>query len=381
MFALDLTPEQQHLRDLARSLSRTELIPVAARYDANETFPDDFCRAAWGLGLATLNIPKAFGGAGLGVFDSILMLDEISYGCAGISSPIGSNIFAATPLVLAGNDAQKREYLGWLVRECSFAALGLAGVDAGIRDGHPPITYRRAGNERIINGTQAFVWNGGVANWFTVFAADAQRPDDGLSCFVLRSDLQGVRRTPVRNKFGRRAADVAQVRFEEVVIRNDALVGDEHHAREIAAATLDRLRVLGAAMSLGIARRALDEASAYALERKQFGQPIANFQAIQSMLADMKIAIEAARLLTYQAGWSIDHGRPASVAASCAASFTTDTAMRVTTDAVQIFGGYGYMKDFPVEKLMRDAKASHIPGDSPQTQRALVARHVLAAFT
>jgi len=375
MFGFDLTTEQAELKELARHFAREKLIPVAAEYDEGETFPKPVCRQAWEFGLMNLEVPREYGGTGLGLLDSLLMVEELSYGCAGITDALTANGLAATPLLLAGSDAQKKEYLGRLTQDCVHASLC---ATAPARGATISLTYRKVGEQYVLNGVERFVSNGSVANWYVTFAAlDRQPGQQGLSCFVFPGDLPGLRKTRIRGKLGQRAGDMAEVVFEEVTLPRQALVGEEGQGCPIATQSFDRTRPRAGALAIGICQRALDEATRYALERQQFGQPIADFQAIQDILANMVIALEAVRLLTYKAAWAIDQGAPASMLSSCAKAFGTDATMRVTTEAVQVFGGYGYMKEYPVEKLMRDAKMLQIAEGSAQAQRIAIAQNLL----
>ncbi len=378
MFSFEMTPEQRELKELARRFAADEVIPVARQFDEEEEFPADVCRKAWELGLMNLEVPKEFGGAGLGVLDTILILEELNYGCAGVTNALAANGLAAVPLLIAGTDEQKKEYLGQLAREVSFAAFCTTEPGAGSDVAGLSTTYRKVGDEYVLNGVKHFISNGTVASWYAAFATkDKSLKHQGISCFVFPADLPGIRKNRMKDKLGQRAADTAEVVFEDVKVPRRALVGEEGQGFKIAMQTFDRTRPEIGAICIGIAQRALDEATKYALERQQFGQPIANFQAIQFMLADMAIDVEAMRLLTYKAAWMIDQGAPASIVSSYAKAFGADATMRITTDAVQVFGGYGYMKEYPVEKLMRDAKLLQIYEGTSQIQRVVIARNLL----
>jgi acyl-CoA dehydrogenase len=378
MFSFEMSPEQRELKELARKFAAEEIIPLAAPCDREEKFPAAVCRKAWDLGLMNLEVPKEFGGAGLGVLDTILILEELNYGCAGITNALAANGLAATPLLLAGSDEQRRRYLGELVRECSFAAFCATEPGAGSDVASLSTSYRRVGDEYVLNGVKHFISNGTVASWHVAFATkDKTLRHKGISCFVFPADLPGIRTTRMKDKLGQRAADTAEIVFEDVTIPRSALVGEEGQGFRIAMQTFDRSRPEIGAIAIGISQRALDEAAKYAMERQQFGQPIGNFQAIQFMLADMAIDVEAMRLLTYKAAWMIDQGASSSIVSSYAKAFGGDAAMRITTDAVQVFGGYGYMRDYPVEKLMRDAKLLQIYEGTSQIQRVVIARNLL----
>ncbi len=378
MFSFEMSAEQRELKDLAKKFAAEEMIPVAPKFDEEEKFPEDVCRKAWELGLMNLEVPKEFGGAGLGVLDAILILEELNYGCAGITNALAANGLASVPLLVAGNDEQKKQYLGQLANEFSFAAFCTTEPGAGSDVAGMSTTYRRVGDEYVLNGVKHFISNGSVASWYAVFATqDKALHHKGISCFVFPGNLAGIRKNRMKHKLGQRAADTAEVVFEDVVVPRRALVGAEGQGFRIAMQTFDRTRPEIGAIAIGISQRALDEATRYALERQQFGQAIANFQAIQFMLADMAIEVEAMRLLTYKAAWMIDQGAPASIVSSYAKAFGADATMRITTDAVQVFGGYGYMKEYPVEKLMRDAKLLQIYEGTSQIQRVVIARNLL----
>jgi acyl-CoA dehydrogenase len=378
MFSFEMTAEQRELKELAKKFAADEIIPVAPKYDEEEKFPHDVCRKAWELGLMNLEVPKEFGGAGLGVLDTILILEELNYGCAGVTNALAANGLAATPLLIAGNDEQKKKYLGGLAHDFSFAAFCTTEPGAGSDVAGMSTTYRRVGDEYVLNGVKHFISNGTMASWYVVFATkDKNLKHKGVSGFVFPADLPGIKKNRMKDKLGQRAADTGEVVFEDVKVPRAALVGEEGQGFRIAMQTFDRTRPEIGAIAIGIAQRALDEATKYALQRQQFGQAIANFQAIQFMLADMAIDVEAMRLLTYKAAWMIDQGAPASIVSSYAKAFGADATMRITTDAVQVFGGYGYMKEYPVEKLMRDAKLLQIYEGTSQIQRVVIARNLL----
>ncbi len=378
MLSFDLTEEQEQLKETARRFARDEIIPVAARHDEEQTFPEDVARKAWELGLMNLEVPAEHGGPGLGVLDTCLVQEELNYGCAGVTNAVAANGLAATPVLLAGTDAQKRRYLGQLTSQFSFAAFCITEPGAGSDVAGMSTTYRRVGDEFVLNGTKHFISNGTVASWYVAFAtADRKARHQGITAFVFPADLPGIKKHRMKNKLGQRAADTGEVVFEDVRVAKDALLGAEGEGFKIAMRTFDRSRPEIGAIAIGVSQRALDEATRYAKERQQFGQPIAQFQAIQFMLADMAIDVEAMRLLTYKAAWMIDQGASASIVSSYSKAFGADHAMRITTDAVQIFGGYGYMKDYPVEKLMRDAKLLQIYEGTSQVQRIVIARNLL----
>jgi acyl-CoA dehydrogenase len=378
MLSFDLSPEQEQLKETAHRFAAEEMIPLAGRYDDEQQFPEDVARKAWELGLMNLEVPREYGGLGLGVLDTCLVLEELNYGCAGMTNAIAANGLAATPVILAGTDEQKRRYLGQLTSDFSFAAFCITEPGAGSDVAGLSTAYRRVGDSFVLNGTKHFISNGTVASWYVAFATqDRKARHAGISAFVFPADLPGIRKHRMKDKLGQRAADTGEVVFEDVEVPKAALLGQEGEGFKLAMRTFDRSRPEIGAIAIGVSQRALDEATRYAKERQQFGQAIAQFQAVQFMLADMAIELEAMRLLTYKAAWMIDQGAAASIVSSYAKAFGADHAMRITTDAVQIFGGYGYMKEYPVEKLMRDAKLLQIYEGTSQVQRVVIARNLL----
>jgi acyl-CoA dehydrogenase len=378
MMRFDLSPEQQQLKETARRFAAEEIIPVAAKHDEEQLFPAEIAKKAWELGLMNFEVPVEHGGPGLGVLDTCLMLEELNYGCAGITNAIAANGLATIPVLEAGTDAQKKRYLGQLMSEPTFAAFCITEPGAGSDAAGISTTYRAVGDEYVLNGVKHFISNGTVASWYVVFATqDKKMRHQGITAFVLPADLPGISKHRMKNKLGQRAADTGEIAFEDVRIPKDALLGREGDGFRLAMRTFDRSRPEIGAIAIGISQRALDECTRYAKERQQFGQAIAQFQAIQFMLAEMAIEVEAMRLLTYKAAWMLDEGAQASIVSSYAKAFGGDHAMRITTDAVQIFGGYGYMKEYPVEKLMRDAKLLQIYEGTSQVQRIVIARTLL----
>ncbi|HYC56374.1 MAG TPA: acyl-CoA dehydrogenase family protein [Candidatus Binatia bacterium] len=378
MLSFDLTTEQEQLKQTAREFAEQEIIPVAGKFDEAEEFPHEVMRKAWEVGLLNLEVPPEHGGIGLGVLDSILVLEEINYGCAGMATIMAANDLASTPLLIAGNDEQKERYLGGLARECSFAAYALSEPGSGSDAASLSTTYRKAGNEFVLNGVKHFITNGTVADWYVVFATrDKAMRHGGISCFVMPANLPGITAHKMKGKLGQRASDTAEIVFEDVRVPESALVGEEGQGFKIAMQTFDRTRPQIGSICIGVTQRALDECRKYALERQQFGRPIAEFQAVQFMLADMAIDLEAMRLLTYKAGWLIDSGERSSIVSSFSKAFGADHAMQHCVNAVQIFGGFGYFKEYPVEKLMRDIKLVQIYEGTSQIQRVVIARSLL----
>jgi acyl-CoA dehydrogenase len=379
MIGFDITEEQEQLVQTARDFTRKEIIPVAGHLDEEGKFPEDICKRAWETGLMNCEIPAEFGGLGLPCLDHSLIMEEISYGCVGINTTVAGNALGAMPLIIAGTDAQKKEYFGRLLGAPLFAAYCCSEPDAGSDVAGMKSRYKKTGDEFVLTGQKRWITNGGVANFYTVFARqEGTERHKGITCFVVDRDAPGVSVGKKENKMGQRASNTTDVIFEDVKLTGKNVVGLEGEGFKVAMRTFDRTRPYIAAGAAGVIRRALDESRAYALERKTFGAAIAQHQAVQFMLAEMAIAYETTRVLYQKAAWAIDQGRADSIVSSYAKAYGADAAMRVTTDAVQIFGGYGYTKEYPVEKLMRDAKLLQIYEGTSQIQRMVIARHLLA---
>jgi len=380
MFGFDLTDEQRELKALARKFSEQEIIPRAREYDEKEIFPRDICAKAFSAGLMNFGVPRELGGSGLGILDTCLIQEELNYGCSGISNSISANDLGTLPVLLAGSDAQKQTYLGALVEKLTFCAFAITEPAAGSDVAAMSTTYRRDGDSFVINGTKHFISNGSMADWIVTFAtADKRLKHRGISCFVFPSNLPGITRNRMHGKLGQRAADTGEIVYDELRVPAEAMVGKEGEGFKYAMATFDHSRPEIGAIAVGVSQRALDECLKYSRQRSAFGQPIANFQAIQFMMADMAVNIEAMRLLTYKAAWLVDCGQTFNAISSYAKLFGSEACMKITTDAVQIFGGYGYMKEYPVEKLMRDAKLLQIYEGTSQIQHVVIARDLLKA--
>ncbi|HUO06374.1 MAG TPA: acyl-CoA dehydrogenase family protein [Candidatus Binataceae bacterium] len=378
MIGFELTEEQRELKDLAHKFTEQEIIPRAREYDDKEIFPREICEKAFAAGLMNFGVPKELGGPGLGVLDTSLIAEELNYGCAGITNAIAANELASLPVLIAGNDVQKREYLGSLIKKLTFCAFAITEPGAGSDVAAMSTTYRREGDGFVLNGAKHFISNGSCADWYVTFAtSDKRLKHKGISAFVFPANLPGITRRRMHGKLGQRAADTGEIFYEDVRLPATALLGREGEGFKYAMATFDHSRPEIGAIAIGISQRALDECLKYSKQRQAFGQPIANFQAIQFMMSDMAIDLEAMRLLTYKAAWLVDRGETPNAISSYAKAFSSDACMRITVDAVQIFGGYGYMKEYPVEKLMRDAKLLQIYEGTSQIQRVVIARNLL----
>ncbi|MER3410300.1 MAG: acyl-CoA dehydrogenase [Thermoleophilia bacterium] len=375
-----LTDEQRALRELAHEFAEKEIRPKAAEYDRRSTHPADIIAKAHELGLMNLHIPPEYGGPGLGALDGCLVDEELCWGCSGIGTAIMANGLAAGPLIVAGSEEQKRRWLPPLLTEPLLCSFCLTEPNAGSDVSAIQTTAARHGNEYVINGSKMFITNAGHAAWLTVFAStDRERRHRGLSVFIVPADSDGVVLERHLDKMGQRATDTSAVAFQDVKVPVANRLGEEGDGFKIAMATLDWTRPATAAGAVGVARAAFEYACEYSKTRIQFDQPIAMNQGVNFLIADMATKIEAARLLCWQAAWMLDqgYGRRSTLYSSMAKRFAADTCMEVTTDAVQIFGGYGYMREYPVEKLMRDAKLFQIYEGTSQIQRLVIAREIL----
>jgi acyl-CoA dehydrogenase len=373
-----LTEEQEELRRVAREFAQNEIAPVALAFDKSGEFPWAIYRQAYDLGLMNISVPTAYGGAGLSAFECCLIVEELGAACAGITTSVMVNDLALMPILVGGSEAQQRTFITPFCAHFNLGAFCLTEPGAGSDVAAMSTTAKRDGEAYILNGTKTFITNGSVASLYTVFATqDRNLRHQGIAGFVVPADTPGIAHGKKFDKMGQRASDTAEVIFEDVRIPQANRLGSEGAGFRIAMVTLDRTRPMIAAMSVGLARAAMEATVRYAKERITFGAPIGQHQAIQLLLADMAKDIDAARLLTWQSAWLIDQGQRASKESSVAKCFAADMAMRVTTDAVQVFGGYGYMKDLPLEKYMRDAKLMQIYEGTNQIQRLVIARHLL----
>lgn len=366
-----------NLQDTARRFANEEIIPIAAACDVSGEFPIPVLAKAWELGLSHTGIPEELGGVGLSVVAACVGVEELSRGCSGITTSIISNDLALNPILLGGSDDQRREWLGLCSDSFKLMAFCLSEPGAGSDVAGLQLLAEKDGDDYILNGTKAWITNGGYADIYTVFATlDRSSRHKGMCAFVIPKGTPGLTPGRKEDKMGQRASNTTLVHFDNVRVPATQRLGEEGQGFKIAMATLDRARPQVAALAVGIARRALEESLAYAADRKAFGQPIGEFQAVQFMLADMAKGIEASRLLTMQSAWLLDEGRRAAKQSAMAKCFATDAAMEATTDAVQIFGGNGYTREYPVEKLMRDAKLMQIYEGTNQIQRVVIAREL-----
>jgi len=379
MLNFELSPDQKTLVEATRRFTREKIIPIAAEADKTHEFPMDVFKEAWELGFVGPNIPEAYGGAGMGEVDHVLLTEELAFGCTGIQTSMTANVLAATPLLIAGNDAQKKKYLGLLTSEPVFAAYALTEPAAGSDAAGIQARCRKDGNDWILNGQKCFITNAAWATWYIVFATvDPALRHSGIMAFVVDRDAQGVSIGKTEDKLGQRASNTAVVNFDDVRVSSDNVLAEAGHGFKLAMQTFDRTRPDIGAGACGLIRRAMEESIAYALERKTFGVPIAEHQMVQALVAEMGIKYEATRLLVLKSAWQIDQGGRNSLVASYSKAFGADSAMQVATDAVQVFGGNGYITEYPVEKLMRDAKILQIYEGTSQIQRMVIAKNLFA---
>jgi acyl-CoA dehydrogenase len=374
-----LTEEQEALRALAREFAEKEIRPRAALYDEHSTHPEDVIAKAHEVGLMNVHVPEEYGGPGLPSFEGMLIGEELSWGCAGMAVSIVCNTLGAGPVLVAGTDEQKRRFLSPLIAEPILCSFALTEPDAGSDAARIKTTATRVGDEYVLNGSKMFISNAAHASWSVVFAStDRSKGHRGLSAFVVPMDAEGVTIEKHLDKMGQRSTDTSAFAMNDVKVPVGNLLGAEGEGFKIAMQTLDLTRPGTAAGAVGVAQAAMDYAIDYARERVTFDVPIAMHQGVSFPIADMAAETQAARLLVWQASWMIDsgYGRKATLYSSFAKRFAADTAMKVTTDAVQVFGGYGYIKEYPVEKLMRDAKLFQIYEGTSQIQRLVIAKEL-----
>lgn len=374
-----LTEQQIAIQEVARQIAQEKIVPVRAKYDEEATFPWDIVKAMKEADLFGVYIPEKYGGMGGGILDLVIAVEELSRACGGISLGLAATALGTIPILLSGTEEQKMKYIPALAKGEKLAAFGITEPTAGSDAGGIRATARRDGNFYILNGTKQWVTNGEVADTYTtVFLTDKTKGARGATAFIIEKGTPGFSFGKHYDKMGIRASATTELIFEDCKIPKENMLGKEGLGFIVAMKTFDNARPGVAAQALGIAQGALDEALRYSTEREQFGRPISSFQGLQFMLADMATAVEASRALTYAVARAIDSGLERFVKESSMAKLlASDTAMKVTTDAVQIFGGYGYMKEYPVEKMMRDAKITQIYEGTNEIQRMVIANNML----
>jgi acyl-CoA dehydrogenase len=372
-----LTDEQKNLRDLAHDFAEKEIRPVAWEYDKEGTWPQDVIEKAHEVGLMNTHVPEEYGGAGLDYLDGCLIEEELAWGCSGIQTSLGANGLAGAPVLLGGSEEVKKEFFEALTAEPKLASFCLTEPGAGSDVSGMRTKAVKKGDKYVLTGSKCFITNGQYADYYTVYAkTDMDAGHRGISAFLVKRD-DTVVIDKKEDKMGQRASNTATVTFNETEVDAKYLLAEENKGFKLAMMTLDRTRPGVAAMATGIARAAFEFATEYSKERVQFGVPIAMHQAIQFMIADMATKVHLSRLATWNSAVLLDQGKRNTLESSHAKRFAADTAMEVTTDAVQIYGGYGFIKEYPVEKLMRDAKIMQLYEGTSQIQRLVIARETL----
>jgi len=374
-----LTEEQKACQKLVRDFARKEIVPIAHELDEEQRHSPEIVEKYHEIGLLHYAVPEEYGGAGLGSLDGCILGEELGAACAGVAASLGGSILGLTPFLIAGSSKLKEELLTQHTSGPNLGAFCLTEADAGSDVAALRTTAILEGDEYIINGCKRFITNGGVASLYSVFAKEnPELGHKGISAFMVPANTPGVSSGKKEDKMGQRATDTREVIFDNVRVPARYRLGEGLDGFKIAMMTLDDSRPGVGAAAVGIARAALEAATDYAKERVQFGKPIAAQQGIQFMLADMAMKVNAARLLCWHAAWLNDNGHRNTLESAIAKCFAGDTAMVVTTDAVQVLGGYGYMKEYPVEKYMRDAKLHQIYEGTNQIQRLVIARQILS---
>jgi acyl-CoA dehydrogenase len=373
-----LSDEHKGLVDTAKRFTKERIIPVAAECDRESKYPMDVFRAAWELGLVNPSVPEEYGGAGLGEFENALITEQLAYGCTGIQTSITANQLALTPIRLAGTDEQKKKYLGMLTSEPVMCSYATSEPDAGSDVAGLKTRFKKVGDDYVLNGAKCWITNASYARWYVVFAtADTAMKHKGIAAFIVDRDSEGLRVGKKEDKLGQRASDTAVLHLDDVVVKKANLLAPEGQGFKLAMETFNQTRPDIAAGATGLMQRALDESTAYAKERKSFGVPIGQHQLVAAMLAEMAIKVEATRLLYQKAAWQLDAHQRDPMTSAIAKAFGADSAMQVAVDAVQVFGGNGFTKEYPVEKLMRDAKVLQIYEGTSQIQRIVIAKQLL----
>lgn len=378
MMNFEYSDEQKEIKELIEKFAKNEMMPNASKYDQSSEFPIDILTKAWELGLVNTCIPTEYGGNGFSTIDSVLISENLAYGCMGMNTILMANDLALLPIVIAGNDEQKKRFLIPFTESYKIAAFCLTEPSNGSDAAGIKTTIKDDGDYYVVSGQKMWITNAGHADLFVLYGTiNHELKHKGITAIVIEKGTKGIELGKPEKKMGHRCSDTRSITFNNVRVPKENLLGKPGEGWKIAMKTLDHSRPLVAASSVGGAQCALDHSISYAKERKQFNKPIAEHQAIQFMIANMAIKIEAARLLVTKAASQLDRGESNTLLASYAKAFAADACMEITTDAVQVYGGYGYSEEYPVEKLMRDAKLIQIYEGTSQIQRLVIAREIL----
>lgn len=379
MVSFDLSSEQKQLKALAHDFAVKEMRPKAAHHDETGEWPDSVLRKAFELGLINCHIPEQFGGQGLSTFDASLIDEELGYGCTGITTALTANSLAQIPIIIAGTDEQKKQWLAPFASEHAICSYAVTEPSAGSDVANIVTMAIKKGDDYVINGEKVWITGAGHAKWFFVLATtDKEKRHKGKTAFIVPRDVPGVLVGKKENNMGQRASDTRSVSFQDVVIPKHYRLGNEGDGFLIAMGAFDYTRPLVSAGAVGLARAAMEYAIHYAKERHAFGVPLWQHEGIGFMLADMATEIDAARHLVWKSALEIDAKRRNTIYAAHAKRFAADIAMKICTDAVQVFGGNGFNREYPVEKLMRDAKIFQIYEGTSQIQRLIITRELMA---
>jgi acyl-CoA dehydrogenase len=374
-----LTEEQHEYQQLAKKFTRDEIIPNAAHFDRTGEYPTEILKKLWEVGLLNTHIPEQYGGPGLGALDACLITEELAFGCTGIQTAAEANTLAEAPLIIAANESQKKKYLGRMTEEPLMAAYCVTEPGAGSDVAGAKTFAVKKGDSWVVNGQKMWITNGGKANWYFLLAKTDLNASAGraFTGFIVDANSPGITVGKKEINMGQRASDTRGISFEEVVIPDENRLGDIGQGFKIAMGAFDITRPAVAAGAVGLARRALEEATKYSMERKTMGKPICEHQAVAFILADMAIGVETSRLIVWKAAQMIDEGKKNTYYASIAKALAADVANKAAADAVQVFGGNGFNSEYPVEKLMRDAKIFQIYEGTAQIQRVVISRLLL----
>jgi len=376
-----LTEEQKKLKAKARDFAIREVLPVARKYDESEEFPLPVIKKAWEEKLLNLGIPKKYGGQGYGLLDACLVVEEMSSACPGMATSIFDNNLGAEPIVIGGNEEQKERILGELINEPKLIAFATSEPTMGSDVAGMKCRAEKDGDEYILNGAKFWITNGGYTDYITVFAtADPEKKHKGIGAFIVDTKTEGVKLGKHIPKLGQRSSNTVAVALKNVRIPKENVLAKPGRGFVLGMQTFAHTRPAIGAFAVGCARSAMEYSIDYAQKREAFGRTIANYQVIQEKIANMYKDIEAARLLTHKAAWEADQGLDNNMSSAIAKAFASDVAMNVTTEAVQIYGGYGYLRTYPVEKLFRDAKLYQIYEGTSEIQRIIISRFAMKKY-